>query len=335
MVEQSPANIAARTALLIGATGSIGGAVGRALMAHGWTLRIMARSPDRARREAPEFAACDWVRGDALNADDVMAAAHGVQLIVHAANPNGYAGWAKLLPPMMEAVIAAAKATGARILFPGNVYNYGPDAWSHITEDAAQNPKTRKGALRVTLEKRLAKAAREEGVRTLIVRAGDFFGPVSDSSWLTEGWVKKGKPLTAFSIPGPLEVLHDWAYLPDLAETMARLVNRETRLADFAVYNFRGHVLTNGEMADALDRVAGRRLKRSRLPWMALMLAAPFVEMLREMLEMRYLWDHPVVMDNAKLVAELGEEPHTPLDRALRIALEGQGCLKPVAAKAA
>ena len=331
MVEQSPANIAARTALLIGATGSIGGAVGRALMAHGWTLRSMARSPDRARREAPEFAACDWVRGDALNADDVLAAAHGVQLIVPAANPNGYAGWAKLLPPMMEAVIAAAKATGARILFPGNVYNYGPDAWSHITEDAPQNPKTRKGAIRVTLEKRLAKAAREEGVRTLIVRAGDFFGPVSDSSWLTEGWVKKGKPLTAFSIPGPLEVLHDWAYLPDLAETMARLADREARLADFAVYNFRGHVLTNG----ALDRVAGRRLKRSRLPWMALMLAAPFVEMLREMLEMRYLWDNPVVMDTAKLVAELGEEPHTPLDRALRIALEGQGCLKPVVAKAA
>lgn len=334
MVEQSP-QTAPRTALLIGATGSIGGAVGRALVRHGWTLRIMARSPDRARREAPEFAACDWVRGDALNAEDVLAAAQGAQLIVHAANPAGYAGWAKLLPPMMEAVIAAAKATGARILFPGNVYNYGPDAWSHITEDAPQTPKTRKGAIRVTLEKRLARAAREEGVRSLIVRAGDFFGPVSDSSWLTEGWVKKGKPVTAISIPGPLEVLHDWAYLPDLAETMARLADREARLEAFAVYNFRGHVLTNGEMADALDRVAGRKLKRSRLPWMALILAAPFVEMLREMLEMRYLWDNPVVMDNAKLVAELGAEPHTPLDQALRIALEGQGCLKPSLARAA
>lgn len=334
MREQSP-KTTAPLALVIGATGSIGGAVAAALLAHGWRVRALNRNPVAARRDAAGLEACDWVKGDALAEADVVAAADGASLIVHAGNPAGYSGWAKLLPPMMENVIAAAKASGARILLPGNVYNYGPDAWPVFTETSPQNPKTRKGAIRVALEQRLAQAAREEGVRSLVVRAGDFFGPISASSWLTEGWVKKDKPLTTVSIPGPADIAHDWAYLPDLAESMARLADREAGLEPFAVYNHRGHVLTGEEMFQALQRVAGRKLKRQALPWFAMAMVSPVVEMLREMLEMRYLWDNEVVMDNKKLVAELGEEPHTPLDIALRRTLEGQGCLKPAVRAAA
>ena len=51
---------------------------------------------------------------------------------------------------------------------------------------------------------------------------------------------------------------------------------------------------------------------------------------------MRYLWRTPVGMDNAKLVAFLGREPHTPLEEAVEAALEGMGCLAsaPLAATA-
>ena len=59
-------------------------------------------------------------------------------------------------------------------------------------------------------------------------------------------------------------------------------------------------------------------------------LAAPFVVTLRELQEMRYLWQQPVRLDNAKLVAVLGREPHTALDAAVEATLEGLGCL-PVA----
>ncbi|MDO9125783.1 MAG: hypothetical protein Q7U42_02875, partial [Parvibaculum sp.] len=47
----------------------------------------------------------------------------------------------------------------------------------------------------------------------------------------------------------------------------------------------------------------------------------------REMREMRYLWKKPVKLDNAKLVAFLGHEPHTPLDIAVRATLAGLGCI--------
>jgi hypothetical protein len=42
---------------------------------------------------------------------------------------------------------------------------------------------------------------------------------------------------------------------------------------------------------------------------------------------MRYLWDVPVRMTNARLATLLGSEPHTPIDDAVRATLQGLGCL--------
>ncbi|MBB3594922.1 nucleoside-diphosphate-sugar epimerase [Rhizobium sp. BK529] len=42
---------------------------------------------------------------------------------------------------------------------------------------------------------------------------------------------------------------------------------------------------------------------------------------------MRYLWKKPLRMSNAKLVAELGCEPQTPIDEAVRASLVALGCL--------
>jgi nucleoside-diphosphate-sugar epimerase len=209
----------ARLALVIGATGGVGGAVAERLVAEGWRVRAMNRDPDAARVGRETF---DWVKGDAMVEADVVAAAEGVSLIVHGANPPGYKNWAGVQLPMLSATIAAAKASGARIVFPGTVYNYGPDAFPSIDEASAQNPVTRKGAIRVQMEQALRQAA-NDGVKVLIVRAGDFFGPKPGNNWLSQGLVKPGKPVAAVTYPGPLSIPHCWAYLPDVAEIMVRL----------------------------------------------------------------------------------------------------------------
>jgi nucleoside-diphosphate-sugar epimerase len=333
MSTQGPTdNNAKPLALVIGATGSIGGAVARILLARGWRVRGLNRDPARAAKSGPE--GIDWVRGDAMIEADVVAAAVGAKIIVHGANPPGYSNWARLLPAMMASTISAARASGARIVLPGNVYNYGPDAWPRFTETSPQNPKTRKGVIRAALERSLETAS-ADGVRSLVVRAGDFFGPRSGTSWLTEGWVQKNRPLKAVTLPGPAAVTHAWAYLPDFAESIVGLAEREADLPAFAVFNHAGHQVTAAQMADAIERVSGRKLVRKSMPWFAMAAVSPFVEMLREMLEMRYLWDHEVLPDNAKLTAILGAEPHTALDEALRITLEGQGCLEPQLSRAA
>ncbi len=168
-----------KIALILGATGGIGGAVARLLHSHGWQVRALHRAPNGIA----EKHGFDWRVGDAMVASDVAAAAEGVSLIVHAVNPPGYRNWGQLVLPMLDNAIAAARANGARIVLPGTVYNYGPDAFPDIAEDAPQHPRTRKGAIRVEMERRLRAFAETGAGSVLIVRAGDFFGPGSANNW--------------------------------------------------------------------------------------------------------------------------------------------------------
>ncbi len=315
-----------KTALVLGATGSIGSEMARALLARGWQVRGLHRNPATIRRSV---AGVEWVRGDAMTRADVVAAAQGAALIVHGVNPPGYRNWRGLALPMLENTVAAARASGARIFFPGTVYNFGPEAVPLVAEDAPQRPFTRKGAVRVAMEACL-RAAAEQGVRILILRAGDYFGAeTTGNSWFSAAMVKPGRPLQAVVYPGRREVGHAWAYLPDVAETAMRLIQRDAELPGFAVFHFGGHWFERGvDMAEAVRAASGnRRLPIRRLPWWLVRLASPFVRTFREMLEMTYLWRQPVRMDNRRLVAFLGEEPHTPTIEAVRASLQGLGCL--------
>jgi len=46
---------------------------------------------------------------------------------------------------------------------------------------------------------------------------------------------------SAVTYPGRPGVGHQWAYLPDVAETMARLLERSEGLEPFAVFHIEGH----------------------------------------------------------------------------------------------
>ncbi len=79
-----------------------------------------------------------WLRGDAMRREDVLHAAQGCAVIVHAVNPPGYRRWSELVLPLIDNTIAAACAEGATIVLPGTVYNYGLDACPAQDADAAQ-----------------------------------------------------------------------------------------------------------------------------------------------------------------------------------------------------
>jgi len=317
-----------RVALVLGATGGIGSEVARQLRDAGWQVRALKRglAGEEERRDG-----LTWFRGDAMSREDVLRAARGCAVIVHAVNPPGYRRWAELVLPMLENTAAAAIAERATIVLPGTVYNYGPDALPELAEDAPQNPETRKGAIRAELERRL-RAATQQGARVIIVRAGDFFGPRARSNWFAQGLVKPGQPVTAVSLPGDRGVGHQWSYLPDVARTMVELLAYRERLEPFANFHMSGHWDADGtQLAAAVQRVVARRTGKvpatRKFHWWLVRLAAPFVVTLRELLEMRYLWRQPVRMSNARLVAVLGREPHTPLDDAVETTLVGLGCL--------
>ncbi len=278
-----------RTALVLGATGGVGGEIAKLLLARGWSVRAMHRNPDTlpAARKRPGV---QWLRGDAMTAADVARAASGVSVIVHAVNPPGYRNWGKLVLPMLDNTIAAAQTNGALIVLPGTVYNFGPDVLPDVNEASPQNPVTAKGRIRVEMERRL-RAAAGAGCKVLIVRAGDFFGPDAANNWFSQGLVKPGLPVTTITYPGAPGVGHQWAYLPDVAETMVRTLEKSADLDSFAVFHMEGHWDADGtRMIEAIRRNAGNPdIRITRLPWTLIRLASPFVPLFRELAEMRYL----------------------------------------------
>lgn len=64
-----------RTALLIGATGGVGGETASALEHHGWTLRALSR---RGKPDG-DTTGWDWVKGDAMNRDIIIGAVEAVK----------------------------------------------------------------------------------------------------------------------------------------------------------------------------------------------------------------------------------------------------------------
>src|SRR2546430_62784 len=123
-----------RTALVLGITGGIGGEVAIALLRRGWRVRALHRNPATVSVPDELRAKVEWVTGDAMKRDDVIAAARGVSTIVHAVNPPNYHNWAGLVLPMLDNTIAAARAERARVVLPGTIYNFGPAAFPVLSE---------------------------------------------------------------------------------------------------------------------------------------------------------------------------------------------------------
>lgn len=317
----------ANKVLILGATGGIGGEIARKLIRDEWDVRALRRSIPQNDEHNKNII---WLSGDAQNAVQVEVAASGCSVIVHAVNPPGYRNWEQLVLPMLHNTINAAERNGALIVLPGTIYNYGPDAFPLLREDSLQNPVTRKGAIRVQMEQAL-EAYAERGGKVLILRAGDFFGPHAGNNWFSQGLVEPGHPPRVVKNPGKAGTGHQWAYLPDVAETLATLLARREELEPFASFQMRGHWDPDGTaMTAAIKRVAERagiKPKVKLFPWGLVTALSPFNTTLREMREMRYLWERSIEMDNAKLMAFLGHEPHTPLTEAVHATLAGLGCI--------
>lgn len=300
-----------RKALILGITGAIGGAVAEALHRHGWQIAALARRPGGASLPV------EWHQGDALDAQAVRAAARGCALVFHGVNPPGYRHWRERGLPMLAAALAAAEAESARLLFPGNTYVFAPASGALVDDATLHIPTTRKGAVRAEMEAMLAAAA----ARTLVLRAGDFFGPNVVNSWFAQAVAKGARQARTLRTLGPAG--HAWAYVPDLAEAFARLADIEATLPTHATFHFAGHWDETGRgMAEAVQQaLAPRQVPIRPFPWWLTRLAAPFVPFLAEAQEMRWLWQHPLRLDNRALEAAIGPEPHTPLPAALAAAL--------------
>ena len=306
------------TILVLGANGRLGNAVATTFQRHGWTVRAFVR-PGRSDRLPGGVTIFE---GNARDADALIAAADGCDVVFNGLNPP-YTKWRDAAMPMANAVIAALRASGAVHLFPGNVYNYGAGAGPHLTPQTPRRPTSVKGRIREEMETVFRQAA-DQGIRTIVLRAGDFYGTDGRGSWF-DLVIAKSLAKGAFTYPGPMDVPHAWAYLPDLAEAFVRLAERRHQWAAFEDVTFAGHAMTGHELHAAAERAMGRKLSVRGLPWWLITALSPIVRSWAEIAEMRYLWTEAHSLDGSALTTMLGSIPDTPIDGAVAQAIHDLG----------
>jgi len=315
-----------QTVAILGAAGRNGDAVARAFLKAGWRVKGVARGA-KVSTLAPGV---ETVTADAYDRQALVAACAGADVIVHTLNPL-YDDWTNTVMPLAENVLAAAEATGATVMIPGNVYNFGYAIGVDTDETAAFAGDTEKARLRIAMEALYERAAREKGVRTIVIRAGDFFGGARPESWL-DVMILKDLKKDRFTWPGGWQTVHAFAYLPDLAETFVRVAEKRAATASFTTLHFRGHAVNGEEFHAAAEKAAGRKLKKAGAPWLLLRAVGLFNPILREIVKMSYLWRVPHSLANDRLEALIGPEPHTRLDVALKESIADLKLDRPVAA---
>lgn len=332
----------AGTVLVLGGRGRFGLAAVQAFARDGW--RVLAQM--RPGAQAPTVAGVQWLAQPVDEVDALVARvrqAGGATVVVHALNPNQYTrpAWERENGPLLQAGMAVAQALGATLMLPGNVYNFGQGMPAVLLEGAAYRPTMAMGRIRSDMETSLEAATQRGELRAVIVRAGNFYGR-GQGTWLDRAMltgIRHGKLV----FPGALDVATPWAYLPDLAQTFVAVARLRHAMPAFEELHFSGHTLTGHDWVDALQPLArqqgwlreGGALHVAGLPWLAIRTLGTVMPTLGALAALRYLWNQPHRLNNRRLRALIGDEPHTPWPLALRCTLQGLDLLPPANAVAA
>lgn len=314
----------APTVLILGANGRFGAAATSAFAAAGWQVLAQARRVPDALPPGARHLDIPLHDTDALG-----AAARGARAVVHAVNP-AYTAWHTELLPLARHGLDVAQRLGALFMLPGNVYNFGAGMPPLLQVDTPERPTTAKGRLRCDLEAEMAARASSGAVRSLVIRAGDFFGS-GRGSWFDQV-VVRSLASGRLVYGGPLDRAHAWAYVPDLARAFVAAAAADDGTIAHRRLHFAGHTLTGAELlaaiesaAEALGHRPSRGWRHRGMPWGVIRLGGRLVPMWRELAEMAYLFEVPHALDGRAMRDALGPLPATPLPEAMRASLEALG----------
>ena len=298
-------------AVILGA-GPVGVAVAHQFLDRGLAVRFVTRSGRRV-----EVPGTETVGADIRDRAALGAAAAGAQVLVHAVG-IAYQDWARDLPPMHDAVLAAAEAAGAVAVFVENLYSYSEGA-SPLNEVSLEDPPTRKGALRKTLTHQWLKAHQEGRIRGVSVRASDYWGPGasrSPNSHFGSRFFPEFEAGKSVAFLGDPDAPHSYTYLPDFARALADVALDPGAWGQ--VWISPSLVPTTARtVARKFGETAGRTVKVGRLPRTLVRFLGLFNPLIREVVEMLYQFEKPFTVDASRFEHRFGWKA-TDLDTAVR-----------------
>jgi nucleoside-diphosphate-sugar epimerase len=285
--------------------GPAGRATAKYLRQQGHRVILASRSGAGANIEGVQRA-----KVDASNASALTALVDGAEAMYNCMNPSRYTEWASQWPPIHEALMQTAQATGAVFVTLSNLYMYGPlGQQSAITPETAENPQDLKGTLRGQMDREILEAHTDGTLRAVIVRASDFIGPeVGANGHATRNItaISKGKRVWVL---GSADQPHSWTAIDDVAATLATVAQRPDTHGRvwFAPTN---PPVTQRELATAsAQALQAPDPKVSQMPTRVMRALGFISPMVRELMAVSYQFTGPWVLDSSDTSKALGIQP--------------------------
>ena len=290
-------------------TGQIGRLVAEQLVARGHDVTAVNRS-GRGRIDGATV-----VGGDATDAEFTVRAAAGAGSVYFCLNATHYDRWPQEFPPMQRAVLAGARAAGARLVVLDNLYAYGPVGGRDLVETMAAQPTSPKAVTRAAMTTELLDAHRAGDLPVAIGRASDYFGPGATRSALGDTVFGTAVTGRTAQVMGRPDAPHSYSYTPDVAAGLVTLGTEPAapgRIWHLPV----APAWTTRQIVDHVYGLAGQRPKLFAAGPGTLRAIGVVKPMMREYLHTLYQFTDRWVVDDAAFRTAFGDAA-TSLEAAL------------------
>lgn len=300
---------------IFGAAGAIGNAVAPELVRRGIPFRAVGRTRQTLEDAFGGLAGAEIVSADLSDPSQAERAAQGVDTVLYAVGVP-YTDFERHPALMRTTLEAAARAGVARLLLVTGVYSYGVPRTSRVAETHPRDPQTHKGQCRKQQEDLVTEAHGRGQLHTMVVRLPDFYGPHTGRSLAGRIFRSALDGKTANWV-GPAGTPHEFIFVPDAGPVLAELLGREDCYGE--AWNLGGVGTIAGiDFMTRVYRTAGRELEYRSVGRTMLKMAGLVNPLLKELVEMLYLQETPVVLDDSKLAAKLGALKKTSYNDGIR-----------------
>jgi nucleoside-diphosphate-sugar epimerase len=305
-------------AAIFGAAGAIGPGVAAELERRGIPFRVVGRNRGKLEKLFGKTSHAEILDADIGDLRGASAAARGVDTIIYTVGlpyPSHH-----LHPALMRITVEAAAAMQVkRLVLVSSVYAYGVPRTSRVAETHARQPDTRKGQFRKEQED-IVLDGKKGQVQGLVVRLPDFYGPGADNSLANPIFRAALKGQTANWV-GPVNTPHEFVFVPDTGPVIVELASCAECYGEAWNYGGPGDINTM-DFLTRVYRAVGRSPKYRTVGKGLLKIMGWFNPLYREIIEMLYLGETPVILDDRKLLAKFPGVKKTSYDEGIKQTLE-------------
>jgi nucleoside-diphosphate-sugar epimerase len=296
--------------LVTGASGFVGSAVCRELLARGHSVRAIVRRAG-APQVPPE--AQQILVGDLASDFDLGVLLEGVDVVVHlAAIAHRNAREADIRRVNVDATIRLAKAAlgvARRFVFMSSVKVHGEDSCGgSYLETSPMHPQDAYGQAKVEAERCLGELAAHGRIELALVRPPLVYGPGVKANFLSMlRWVDSGLPLPFASVRNRRSLI----YVGNLADATVRCVEHSAASGPFLVGD--EEIVSTPDLLSRTARALGRPPRLFHFPLGALRLAGALAGRSDAILRLT----GNLVSDTSRAKRVLGWRPRYSLEEGL------------------